>query len=97
MFFKKILGVKSIINSNIDRRAIIGSGTKVWENSQVRENAIIGSDCTIARNVYIGPGVKIGNSGKIQNNALMYEPDVLEDGGFIGQVQFLQIIYTPEP
>jgi acetyltransferase-like isoleucine patch superfamily enzyme len=84
MFFKKILGIKSTINNNIDRRAIIGSGTKVWENSQIRENAIIGSDCTIARNVYIGPGVKIGNSVKIQNNTLIYEPALIEDGVFIG-------------
>jgi acetyltransferase-like isoleucine patch superfamily enzyme len=84
MFFKEIFGIKAKINNNIDRRAIIGLGTKVWENSQVRENAIIGRDCTIARNVYIGPGVKIGNSVKIQNNALIYEPSLIEDGVFIG-------------
>lgn len=84
MFFKKIFGIEAKINNNIDRRAIIGSGTKVWENSQIRENAIIGNNCTIARNVYIGPGVKIGNSVKIQNNALIYEPAVIEDGVFIG-------------
>ena len=84
MFFKKILGIKAKINNNIDRRAIIGSGTKIWENSQIRENAIIGNNCTIARNVYIGPGVKIGNSVKIQNNALIYEPALIEDGVFIG-------------
>lgn len=84
MFFKKMLGIKSTINNNIDRRAIIGSGTKVWENSQVRENAIIGDNSTIARNVYVGPGVKIGNSVKIQNNALIYEPALIEDGVFIG-------------
>ena len=84
MFFKKILGIKSTINNNIDRRAIISSGTKVWENSQIRENANIGNNCTIARNVYIGPGVKIGNSVKIQNNALIYEPAEIEEGVFIG-------------
>ena len=84
MFFKKIFGIKTKINNNIDRRAIIGSGTKVWENSQIRENAIIGNNCTIARNVYIGSGVKIGNSVKIQNNALIYEPALIEDGVFIG-------------
>ena len=93
MFFKKILGIKAKINNNIDRRAIIGSGTKVWENSQIRENAIIGSDCTISRNVYIGPGVKIGNSVKIQNNALIYEPAVIEDGVFIGP----GAIFTNDP
>ena len=84
MFFKKIYGTKAKIKNNIDKRANIGSGTKVWENSQIRENAIIGSNCTIARNVYIGPGVKIGNSVKIQNNALIYEPAEIEEGVFIG-------------
>ena len=84
MFIKKIIRIIAKSKNNIDRRAIIGSGTKVWENSHIRENAIIGSDCTIARNVYIGPGVKIGNIVKIQNNALIYEPAVIDDGVFIG-------------
>lgn len=38
----------------------------------------------IGRNVYIGPGVVIGNNCKIQNNALIYEPAILEDGVFVG-------------
>jgi len=84
MILKKFLGKSNKVSKSIDERAIIGSGTKVWENSRIREDAIIGKDCNIGRNVYVGPGVKIGNNVKIQNNALIYEPASIEDGVFIG-------------
>jgi acetyltransferase-like isoleucine patch superfamily enzyme len=84
MILKKFLGKLNKVSNNIDERAIIGSGTKVWENSKIRENVTIGKDCNIGRNVYDGPGVKIGNNVKIQNNALIYEPAIVADGVFIG-------------
>jgi UDP-3-O-[3-hydroxymyristoyl] glucosamine N-acyltransferase len=84
MIFKKLLGKSNKINNNIDEQAIVGLGTKVWGNSKIRENAIIGNGCNIGRNIYIGPGVKIGNNVKIQNNALIYEPAIVSDGVFIG-------------
>jgi acetyltransferase-like isoleucine patch superfamily enzyme len=84
MVFKKLFGKPNKFSNNIDKRAIIGTGTKVWENSQIRENVIIGNDCNIGRNVYVGPGVKIGNNVKIQNNALIYEPAIVAEGVFIG-------------
>ncbi len=34
--------------------------------------------------MYIGTGVRIGDQVKIQNNALIYEPAVIEDCVFIG-------------
>jgi UDP-2-acetamido-3-amino-2,3-dideoxy-glucuronate N-acetyltransferase len=84
MVFKKLFGKSNKVSNNIDERAIIGLGTKVWENSKIREDAIIGNGCNIGRNIYIGPGVKIGNNVKIQNNALIYEPAIVSDGVFIG-------------
>jgi UDP-2-acetamido-3-amino-2,3-dideoxy-glucuronate N-acetyltransferase len=84
MIFKKLLRRSDKVSNNIDARAIIGLGTKVWENSQIREDAIIGKGCNIGRNVYVGPAVKIGNNVKIQNNALIYEPAIVADGVFIG-------------
>jgi acetyltransferase-like isoleucine patch superfamily enzyme len=84
MLFRKFLPRLKKVTNNIDRRAILGRRTRVWEFSQIRENAIIGNDCNIGRNVYIGPGVKIGNNVKIQNNALIYEPAAVADGVFIG-------------
>jgi UDP-2-acetamido-3-amino-2,3-dideoxy-glucuronate N-acetyltransferase len=84
MVLKKLFGRSNKVSNNIDERASIGSGTKVWENSKIRENAIIGKDCNIGRNVYVGPGVKIGSNVKIQNNSLIYEPAIVSDGVFIG-------------
>jgi UDP-2-acetamido-3-amino-2,3-dideoxy-glucuronate N-acetyltransferase len=68
----------------IDKTAVIGLNTKIWKFSQLRENVYVGSGCSVGCNVYIGPGVVIGNNVKIQNNALIYEPAVVEDGVFIG-------------
>ncbi|MFB6612110.1 acyltransferase [Agromyces sp. NPDC056379] len=71
-------------SAQIDPSSTIGDGTRIWHLSQLREHAVVGSDCTIGRGVYIGPGVVIGDRCKIQNSALVYEPAVLEDGVFIG-------------
>ena len=51
MVFKKLFGKSNKVSNNVDKRAIIGTGTKVWENSQIRENVNIGNDCNIGRNV----------------------------------------------
>ena len=64
--------------------AIIGSGSQIWHNSQIREGVKIGTNCVIGRNVYVGPGVQIGDNCKVQNNALIYEPAVIANGVFIG-------------
>jgi acetyltransferase-like isoleucine patch superfamily enzyme len=84
MHIRKLFGNKVKVNNNIHKRAIIGSGTKIWENSQIREGSVIGSNCNVGRNVYIGPGVRIGDQVKIQNNAIVYEPAVIEDAVFVG-------------
>lgn len=71
-------------SADVDQRATIGPGTTVWHLAQVRENAVVGSDCIIGRGAYLGPGVVVGNRCKIQNHALVYEPAYVEDGAFIG-------------
>lgn len=68
----------------VSEKATIGEGTKVWDLSQVREEASIGTGCNIGRNVYIDFGVQIGNLVKIQNNSLVYHGAIIEDGVFIG-------------
>ena len=64
--------------------AEIGTGTKIWGSSQIREFVVIGKNCIVGRNVYVGSGVQIGDNCKIQNNALVYEPAKLGNGVFIG-------------
>ncbi len=70
--------------NDVDPRAIVGQGTRIWHLSQVREGASLGDNCVVGRGAYIGPGVVIGDNCKVQNLALVYDPAVLEDGVFIG-------------
>ena len=64
--------------------AIVDSSAKIWDFAQVRENAHVGANCIIGRGAYIGSGVVMGANCKVQNDAMVYEPAVLEDGAFIG-------------
>ena len=70
--------------ADVDPRASVGAGTRVWHLAQVREDAVVGAECIVGRGAYIGPGVHVGDRCKIQNHALVYEPAVLEDGAFVG-------------
>lgn len=76
-------------SADVDPTATLGRGTRVWHLAQVREDAVIGRECTLGRAAYIGPGVRLGNNCKIQNQALVYEPATLGDGVFIGPAAVL--------
>ena len=64
--------------------AIIGPGTSVWNQAQVRDGAHIGSNCVLGKNAYVDTGVQIGDRVKIQNNVSVYHGVTIEDGVFIG-------------
>jgi acetyltransferase-like isoleucine patch superfamily enzyme len=64
--------------------AIIGAGTRIWNQAQVREHARIGRDCIIGKDVYIDFSVEIGDNVKIQNGVLIYHGVTIESGVFIG-------------
>jgi UDP-2-acetamido-3-amino-2,3-dideoxy-glucuronate N-acetyltransferase len=70
--------------ADVDERAELGAGTRVWHLAQIRENARTGRGCIIGRGAYVGPGVILGDHVKLQNYALVYEPARLEDAVFIG-------------
>ena len=70
--------------ADVDPRAHVGPGTRVWHLAQVREDAVVGENCILGRGSYVGPGVVVGDNCKLQNHALVYEPAVLEDGVFVG-------------
>lgn len=77
-------GARVEASADVDGRAVIGKGTRVWHLAQIREDAVVGEDCTIGRGAYLGPGVRLGDRCKVQNHALVYEPAVVGDGVFIG-------------
>ena len=70
--------------ADVSADARIGSGTRIWNQAQVREGAQIGAECIISKNVYIDFGVHIGSRVKIQNNVSVYHGVTIEDGVFIG-------------
>lgn len=76
-------------SADVDARAILGEGTRIWHLAQVREGATLGANCTVGRGAYIGTGVRIGDNCKIQNLALVYEPASLGDGVFVGPAAVL--------
>lgn len=69
---------------DVSPQAVIGEGTRVWANVQIRERANIGRNCIIGRNSYIEFDVTIGDNVKIQNNSSLYVGLTVEDGVFIG-------------
>jgi UDP-2-acetamido-3-amino-2,3-dideoxy-glucuronate N-acetyltransferase len=82
-------GVTVAPTADVDERAKIGAGTRIWHLSQIRENATLGNNCTVGRGAYVGPGVTLGSNVKLQNHALVYEPAHLADGVFIGPAAVL--------
>ena len=64
--------------------AVIGAGTSIWNQAQVREGARIGSGCIIGKNVYVDTEVVIGDRVKVQNNVSLFRGVTVEDGVFVG-------------
>ena len=71
-------------SAEVSPKAIIGAGTRIWHQVQVREGARIGQHCIVGKGVYIDLDVQVGNNVKIQNGALLYHGLTVEDGVFIG-------------
>lgn len=70
--------------AEVSPKAMIGEGTSIWHQSQVREGAQLGEQCIVGKNVYIDFDVQIGARVKIQNNCSVYHGATLEDGVFLG-------------
>ncbi|MDR1441562.1 MAG: N-acetyltransferase [Bifidobacteriaceae bacterium] len=83
------MGFFAAPSADVDERASIGDGSKIWHLAQVREEARLGRDCIVGRGAYIGTGVRLGDNCKVQNYALVYEPAALADGVFIGPAAVL--------
>lgn len=70
--------------AQVSTQAVLGRGTRIWNNSQVRENVRIGEDCILGKDVYIDFDVVIGDCVKIQNGVFVYHGTTIESGVFIG-------------
>jgi acetyltransferase-like isoleucine patch superfamily enzyme len=70
--------------ADVDPSASIGEGTKIWNNVQIREGAVIGRHCIVGKSVYIDHTVIIGDRVKIQNGVSVYHGVTIEDDVFLG-------------
>lgn len=68
----------------VEDGAVLGNGTKVWMNAQIRADATLGEGCNIGKNVFVDAGVSIGSRVKIQNNVSVYAGVTIEDEVFVG-------------
>jgi len=75
--------------ARVEAGAVIGSGTRVWANVQVRRGARIGTECVIGTGVTVDVDVVIGDRCKVQNGALLYRGVTLGDGVFVGPAAVL--------
>jgi acetyltransferase-like isoleucine patch superfamily enzyme len=89
------MAIRVVDSADVATDAVIGDGSSVWHLAQVREGAVLGTNCVIGRGAYIGTGVKVGDNCKIQNYALVYEPAELEAGVFIGPAVVLTNDHFP--
>src|SRR5260370_17516527 len=70
--------------AEVSAKARVGAGTRIWHQAQVREGAVIGSNCVLGKGVYIDKDVRIGNNCKLQNGVFVFHGFDLEDGVFLG-------------
>ena len=80
----EINGVKIHPSAEVSEHAVIGKGTYVWNQVQVREKCQIGNNCILSKDVYIDFDVIIGNNVKIQNGVSVYHGVEIEDDVFLG-------------
>lgn len=71
-------------SAQIEDNVVIGTGSRVWANVQIRSGARIGRECSLGRNSFVDLDVVVGDCVKVQNNASLYEGVTLEDGVFVG-------------
>ncbi len=82
-------------SADLAGNAVLGEGSRIWHLAQVREQAVLGMNCTVGRGAYVGTGVVVGDNVKIQNYALVYEPARIGDGAFVGPAAVLTNDHYP--
>jgi acetyltransferase-like isoleucine patch superfamily enzyme len=70
--------------ADVSSQAVIGPGTRIWHQAQVRERARIGGHCIIGKGAYVDFNVTIGDNVKIQNGVYVYHGVTVEEGVFLG-------------
>src|SRR5919202_603333 len=64
--------------------ALVGGGTQVWNEAQVRDGARVGRECVLGKGVYVDADVVVGDRVKLENRVSLFRGARLEDGVFVG-------------
>jgi len=84
MTLKRRENIRIHPTAEVSESAIIGPGTSIWNQCQIREGTQIGKSCILGKDSYVDFDVQIGDHVKIQNGALIYHGTRLESGVFVG-------------
>jgi UDP-2-acetamido-3-amino-2,3-dideoxy-glucuronate N-acetyltransferase len=71
-------------SADVSAEAVIGAGTKIWHQAQVREGAVLGKRCIVGKGAYVDRDVRIGDHCKLQNGVYVFHGFNLEEGVFLG-------------
>lgn len=75
--------------------AVVGDGTRIWQQCIVLSGARIGAGCKLAHNVFVEGNVRIGNGVTIKDNVALYDGVTIEDDAFIGPQAVFTNVRTP--
>ncbi|MDQ6875979.1 MAG: N-acetyltransferase [Actinomycetota bacterium] len=75
--------------ATVEDGAVLGAGTQVWHQAQVRAGARVGADCVLGKGAFVDLDVTVGARCKLQNYANVFHGSVLEDEVFIGPLAVL--------
>ena len=76
-------------SATVEDGAVLGEGTRIWHQAQVRGGARIGVDCILGKGAFVDTDVVIGDRCKLQNYANVFHGSTLEDEVFVGPLVVL--------
>lgn len=71
-------------SAEVSAGAVIGDGTRIWNEAQVSNGARVGRDCILGKGVYIDPGVVVGDRVKLHTRVSVFKGSRIGSGVFVG-------------
>lgn len=70
--------------AEVSPTAIVGDGTQIWNEAQIRDGARIGSQCMVGKAVYVDVEVTVGDRVKLETRVSVFKGARIANGAFIG-------------
>jgi acetyltransferase-like isoleucine patch superfamily enzyme len=70
--------------AEVSADAVIGDGTRIWNEAQVREGVRIGRNCNLGKGVYLDPDVVVGDRVKLHTRVSLFKGSRVGSNVFIG-------------